>query len=60
MAFQYKKEDCDRTMGRSFKIRLGIRKKLSMQRVVRRWNMLLREVVDVPSLEVLKARLAGF
>ena len=27
-----------------------------MMRVVRHWNRLLREIVDVPSLEMLKVR----
>ncbi|KFW04938.1 hypothetical protein N326_11298, partial [Eurypyga helias] len=37
------------------RFRLGIRKKLLMERVVR--NRLPREAVDAPSLEVFKARL---
>jgi len=49
----------DRTRGNGFKLkehryRLGVRKTLSMMRVVKHWN---REVVDAPSLETLKARL---
>ncbi|KFZ56214.1 hypothetical protein N321_14035, partial [Antrostomus carolinensis] len=34
-----------------------IRKKFFTVRVVRHWNRLPKEVVDAPSLEVLKARL---
>ena len=47
--------------GNSFKLeegRLDIRIFFPV-RVVRHWNRLLREVVDAPSLEVLKARLDG-
>ncbi|KFV18736.1 hypothetical protein N340_02939, partial [Tauraco erythrolophus] len=36
---------------------LYLRKKFFTLRVVKHWNRLLREVVDVPSLEVFEARL---
>ncbi|KFO60087.1 hypothetical protein N302_10816, partial [Corvus brachyrhynchos] len=38
---------------------LGIRKRIFTVRVVSHWNRLPREGVDVPSLEVFKARLDG-
>lgn len=54
----------DRTKRNGFKVKKGeikldIRRKLFDQRVVRLWNMLPIEVVDAPSLEVFKTRMAG-
>ena len=54
----------DKMRGNCFKMeegrfRLDITKKSFTVRVVRHWNRLPRETVDVPSLETFKARLDG-
>jgi len=54
----------DRAMGNSLKLKEGrftldIGKIFFTMRVVRHWRRLIREVVDVPSLEVFKVRLEG-
>ena len=41
------------------RFRLDVKQKFFTQRLVKHWHRLLREVMNVPSLEVLKARLDG-
>ena len=55
---------CDRTRSNAFKLRegrfrMGTMKKFSAIKMVKHWNSLPREVVEVPSLETFKARLDG-
>ena len=56
--------DCDKTRGNYFRLkegifRLDVRGKLFTEKVMRHWHSLPREVVNVPSLEMLKVMLKG-
>ena len=56
--------DCDKTRGNYFRLkegifRLDVRGKLFTEKVMRHWHSLPREVVNAPSLEMLKVMLKG-
>ena len=57
------RECSEMTKGNGFKwkrdVMLDVRKKFFTVRMVRHWNRLPSEVVDVPYLEAFKARLDG-
>ena len=58
----FHQEATDRTRGHSLKLhqekhRMHIRKKYFMERVIKYWNGLPREVAESPSLDVFKKRL---
>ena len=60
----FERVDNSRTRGKGLKLkegrfRLDVRGKFFTMRVVWCWNRLPREAVDVPSLEMVKTRLAG-
>ena len=60
----FTQSDSDRKWGNGFKIKEGrfgldVRRKFFTQRMMRHWHRLLRETVDVPSLEVFETWLDG-
>ena len=60
----FTQEDSDRTRGNGFRLmevrfRWNVQRKLFSDRAVRCWHRLPREVVETPSLGVVKARLDG-